>query len=333
MAKKILVTGSEGFIGSHLLENLIKKNYSVKAFVQYNSNNSSGWLEYIDKKILNELEIIYGDIRDYESIYSAINNCNKVIHLAALISVPYSYISPRSFYETNVLGTLNVISAALKQKVLNIVNTSSSEVYGSAQYVPIDEKHPLVGQSPYAASKISAEGVGISFFRSFDAPVTTLRPFNTFGPRQSAKAIIPSIIIQSLKNKNKINLGNLNAKRDFNFVEDISNAFICALESQEAVGEIINIGTGYDLSIKQVLKLVFQILNIEKDLKIDLSRLRPNKSEVNVLNASNKKAKKILKWKPKYHGSIGFKKAMIKTLDWYKIEDNLKLFKENIYNV
>ena len=266
---KIFVTGSDGFIGSHLVEKLIKKGHKVKALVQYNSFGSIGHLEYLDKNYKGKLEIEHGDIRDIEFLNKSIAGSDIVLHLAALIAIPYSYDAIESYIDTNIKGTLNVIKASLRNNIKHIVSTSTSEVYGSAQYIPIDENHRLIGQSPYSASKIGADQIAMSFYYSFKAPITILRPFNTYGPRQSLRAVIPSVIIQCLKNKSKINLGDVTTTRDFNYVDDITIAFLKVINNKKSIGKVINIGSNYEISIKDLAKLIIQLTKSNSKLSFD----------------------------------------------------------------
>ena len=333
MKKKILITGSEGFIGSHLTELLVRKGYKVRAFVQYNSFNSIGWLNDLPNSIKNKLEIHFGDIRDFDSINFSTRGCAKVLHLAALIAIPYSYRSPRSYIDTNIHGTYNVLQAAKENLIEKVVHTSTSEVYGSAQHVPITENHPLVGQSPYSASKIGADQMAIAYNRCFDLPLIIVRPFNTFGPRQSLRAIIPTIITQLLKSKKNIYLGNLKPTRDFSFVEDVCKGFLSAMNSKIKNGSVFNIGSGKEISIELLIKKIKKITKSKILIKKDSKRIRPLNSEVNRLLASNKKAKKILNWKPYYTGEAGFEKALKKTIEWYKKEENLSKFNTKKYNI
>jgi len=330
MAKKIFVTGASGFIGSHLVELLLQKNYFVTALCPYSTDNSIGWLENIKKT--KKLKIINGDICDEDFITRVTENHEAIIHLAALISIPYSYLSPRTYVSNNIMGTLNILEAGRKNKIKKILHTSTSEVYGSAQYSPIDEKHPLVAQSPYSASKISSDKLAESYYRSFGLEVAIIRPFNTFGPRQSARAVIPTIITQVLKNKKIIKLGSINTKRDFTFVEDTAKGFIKALETKNIGGETINLGTGTTFSIKEIIEVIREYTKKKFLIKLDSKRIRPKKSEVNLLISNNNKAKKILKWKPEYYGKKGFKIALKKTVDWFSDEGNLKLYNDK-YNV
>ena len=330
--KKIFITGSEGFIGSHLVELLVRKKFKVKALVQYNSFNSWGWLETLDKKILRKIEIILGDVRDLNEMIHNTKNQDAIIHLAALIGIPYSYLSPKNYIETNCVGTLNIMQAAKINKVKKVIHTSTSEVYGTAKYVPIDENHPINAQSPYSASKISADHIAQSFYNSFNLPVVVLRPFNTFGPRQSLRAVIPTIIGQAL-NEQKIKAGNLKPTRDFNYIEDIINGFYLTLKSKnrKIFGEVINLGTGYEVSIRDLLKIIQKITKKKLSFKIENKRIRLKKSEVFRLKANNKKAKKLLGWKPKYSGYKGLLKALSFTYSWYS--KNNKNLKSNIYNI
>ena len=333
--KSVLVTGAEGFIGSHLVQRLIAKKIKVKAFVQYNSFNNWGWLEDLTSAEKKKIDIYLGDIRDINSVKKSLKNCDAVAHLAALIAIPYSYVSPDTYIDTNIKGTTNILQCCREMKVKKIIHTSTSEVYGTAKYIPIDETHPLQGQSPYAATKIGADQIALSFYRSFDLPIVILRPFNTFGPRQSARAIIPTIITQALK-KNKIKLGNLNPTRDFNYIDDTVDAFIkCLFTKKNLSGEVINIGSNYEISIQKTAEEILKILKINKKdvLYNDKSRHRPKKSEVDRLWCNNKKAKKLINWKPKYSGINGFKKGLSKTINWFSKEDNLKKYKADIYNV
>ena len=330
--KRILVTGADGFIGSHLVETLVKKNYKVKALVYYNSFNSFGWLDKIDNKIKNKIEVISGDIRDINIIKSSLKNCQCVINLAALIGIPYSYFSPKSYYDTNVDGTLNILQAAKDLKIKKIIHTSTSEVYGTPEYLPIDETHRVNAQSPYAASKISADQLALSFYQSFSTPVSIIRPFNTFGPRQSARAIIPTIILQILSGKKKIKLGNLYSTRDLSFIDDTVDGFI-AMIKKNTFGEIINLGTGYDVSIKKLVMLIAKAMSVKVEILIDKKRVRPKRSEVERLRSNNKKAKKILNWRPKYLNEEGLIKGLSKTIDWFSKKENLKDYKSEIYNI
>ncbi len=329
---KILITGAEGFIGSHLVDKLVSKNIKVKAFILYNSFNNWGWLNTYSSKKLKNLEICSGNLTNYKSIYNAMKGCTHVVHLGALIAIPYSYKSAHEYVNTNVEGTLNVLEAAKDLKVKKIIHTSTSEVYGTAKKVPIFETHQINPQSPYAASKAAADNLVNSYYKSFNLPVVTLRPFNNFGPRQSLRAIIPTILTQIINNKKYIYLGNINSTRDFTFVEDTVEAFILALKNTKCIGQTLNIGNNFEINIKNIVKEIKKISGNKIEIRLDKKRLRPKKSEVDRLFSSNKKAKKILKWKPKYNGLRGFKLALKETYQWYKKEENIKNFKIDIYN-
>ena len=330
--KKIVVTGADGFIGSHLVEALVKRGYSVRAFVYYNSFNSYGWLDTIDKNLKKKINFYSGDVRNFDSVFSAFKGCNYAIHLAALIGIPYSYSSPSNYVDTNVQGTLNVLNATKNLNFKKVILTSTSEVYGSAQYVPIDEKHPLNAQSPYAATKVAADSLGLSFSKSFDLPLTILRPFNTFGPRQSARAIIPSIITQILSGKNKINLGSLEPTRDFTFVKDTADGFIKSLNSKKNLGEVINIGSGFEISIKELVLKITKLMDTKVKIISDNIRIRPKASEVNRLLADTSKARRILKWKNRITYKNNFDKNLKTTIDWFR-KNHSKYYKSDIYNI
>lgn len=325
MSDKILVTGAGGFIGSHLVEMLLRKGSSVKAFIRYNSRNNWGWLEEISQT--ENLEIITGDIRDYDSVLNSMKGCNSVFHLAALIGIPYSYVSPLAYIKTNIEGTYNVIEASRRLDIEKIIVTSTSETYGSAQYTPIDEKHPLVGQSPYSASKISADEITLSYNRSFDLPVKVVRPFNTYGPRQSARAIIPSIIIQLLSNRKQINLGNIDTERDFTFIDDTVNGFIEIYGSDKLNGEVTNIGSGKGISIIDLFNLICELMNVKAEINLSDERKRPQKSEVKKLLCNNSKLIKNTKWENVH----SLEEGLIKTIEW--IKSHRIFFKDNIYNI
>ena len=330
--KKILVTGADGFIGSHLIERLLSLNYDVRAFVMYNSFNSWGWIDTLDKNIKDKIDIFTGDIRDINCVRLAMNNCEIVVHLAALIAIPFSYLSPRSYIDTNVLGTLNILETAKELGIEKIIHTSTSEVYGTGKYIPINEDHPITGQSPYSASKIAADQIAMSFYCSFKSPLTILRPFNTYGPRQSARAIIPTIIMQILDGKHDIYLGDTSTTRDFNYIDDTVSGFICAIESKIDPGEIINIGSGYEISIKELVDIISEIMNVKINIIQDKKRLRPSKSEVMRLCADNNKAKNILNWNPEYNNKEGLRTGLTKTIEWMK-KNNFYNYKKNIYNI
>ena len=330
---KILVTGADGFIGSHLTEQLVSNGHAVRAFVLYNSFNSWGWLDQAPKKILENLEIFSGDIRDPHGVKEAVKGCDAVLHLAALIAIPYSYHSPDTYVDTNIKGTLNILQAARELGVKKIIHTSTSEVYGTARFVPITEEHPLQAQSPYSATKIAADQLAYSFYAAFDLPVVTIRPFNTYGPRQSARAVIPSIITQIASGKRQIKLGSLHPTRDFNYVADTVNGFVAALQSEEAVGEVINIGSNFEVSIGDTVNEIAKIMNVDVTILTDEQRLRPEKSEVDRLWASNTKARELLGWKPEYAGLEGFRLGLTETIEWFSDSANLGRYKADIYNL
>lgn len=330
---KILITGADGFIGSHLTEELVRQGYNVRAFVYYNSFNSWGWLDRSDPEILKSLDVFSGDVRDPHGVREAMKGCSAVLHLAALIGIPYSYHSPDMYVDTNIKGTLNIVQAARELGVEKVIHTSTSEVYGTAQFVPISEEHPLQGQSPYSATKIGADQIAMSFYRSFGTPVSIVRPFNTYGPRQSARAIIPTVITQIANGQRKIKLGSLTPTRDFNYVKDTVNGFIAALAAEKCVGEVINIGSNYEVSIGDTVKLIAEVMNADIEIETELNRIRPEKSEVERLWADNTKAKLILGWEPLYSGHEGLKRGLIETVKWFTNPDNLKGYKANIYNV
>ena len=331
--KKVLVTGADGFIGSHLTETLVREGYDVRAFVLYNSFNSWGWLDHCSDEVKDQFEIFSGDIRDTNGVRSAMNGCDAVLHLAALIAIPYSYHSPDTYVDTNIKGTLNVVQAARDLDVSRIVHTSTSEVYGTAQFVPITEDHPLQGQSPYSATKIGADQIAGSFYASFETPVIILRPFNTYGPRQSARAVIPTIITQIAQGKRKIKLGALTPTRDFNYVTDTVEGFIAALNSESGVGEVINIGSNFEISIGDTVKMIADVMGEEIDIVTEEQRLRPDKSEVERLWASNQKAGELLDWQPSYGGKEGFRRGLTETVAWFSQDENLSSYKTDIYNV
>jgi dTDP-glucose 4,6-dehydratase len=332
MAKNssIIVTGAEGFIGSHLTEELVSQGYKVKALVQYNSFNSIGWLETLPRHLRKNFEIVMGDVRDSNRMRHEIKHMDYVLHLAALIAIPYSYVSPQSYIDTNISGTLNVLQAALDFNV-PVIHTSTSEVYGTAQYVPIDEIHPVQGKSPYSASKISADQIAYSFFSSFNLPIKTVRPFNTYGPRQSMRAVIPTIIVQIANGAREIHLGAMSPTRDFSYVSDTVSGFIKAMESNNGNGEIVNLGSNFEISIGETANTIAEVMGVEVDIISKADRLRPENSEVQRLFASNKKAYDLYNWTPKYGGLNGFKQGILKTSKWFSDKENLKLFKSNQY--
>lgn len=330
--KLVLVTGADGFIGSHLVEILVRKGYKVRAFCLYNSFGSRGWLDSLSLQILDEIQVVFGDVRDKNSIKNAMKGCQMVFHLAALISIPYSYVAPESYVDTNIKGTLNILESAKELNVNHLIHTSTSETYGTAQYVPIDEKHPLVGQSPYSASKIGADQLALSFWRSFSLPVSIVRPFNTYGPRQSTRAIIPSVITQILTGEKELKLGNLSPTRDFNFVKDTCEGFVAVGQSGNTFGEVINISSNFEISISDTIKNITKIMNAEVNVIREESKIRPKSSEVDRLFGTNEKIKRLTTWAPKYGGINGFKKGLQETINWFSISENLKFYnKKSIY--
>ena len=332
MKEKILVTGADGFIGSHLTEALVKAGYEVRAFVLYNSFNSWGWLDRCSKEVAGQFEIFMGDVRDTHGVKQSLKGCDAVAHLAALIGIPFSYHSPETYVDTNIKGTLNILQAA-RDLGARVVHTSTSECYGTAQFVPITEKHPLQGQSPYAATKIAADQLAWSFWSSFDLPLTIIRPFNTYGPRQSARAVIPSIITQLASSERKIKLGSTHPTRDFSYISDTVSGFIAALESESAYGEAVNIGSGYEIAIGDVVKLISEIMDREVDIEVDDKRLRPSNSEVERLWACNDKARKMLSWSPEFDSIEGFRSGLQETIDWFTEPANLTEYKAGIYTI
>ena len=324
--KLVLVTGADGFIGSHLVEILVKKGYEVRAFCLYNSFGSRGWLDSLSQEILDDIQVVFGDVRDKNSIKNAMKGCQMVFHLAALISIPYSYIAPESYVDTNIKGTLNILEAARELEINHTIHTSTSETYGTAQYVPIDEKHPLVGQSPYSASKIGADQLALSFSKSFSLPVSIVRPFNTYGPRQSTRAVIPSIITQILTGKKDLKLGNLSPTRDFNFVKDTCEGFLKVSQSSNTLGEVLNISSNFEISISDTVKNITKIMNADINVIKEKSIVRPKSSEVDRLYGSNAKIKKLTGWVPKYSGIEGFKDGLQETINWFSIPENLEFY-------
>lgn len=329
----VLVTGADGFIGSHLVEELVMCGYKVTAFVQYNSFNSWGWLEHCKPELKGQFKVVAGDIKDFHTVKKSMEGCDAVAHLAALIAIPYSYSSPISYVDTNVKGTLNILQAAKDLSIKRIIHTSTSEVYGSAKFVPITEEHPIQGQSPYAASKIAADQLAYSFFKSFNLPVVILRPFNTYGPRQSARAIIPTVISQVASGVKEIQLGALNPLRDFTYVLDTVKGFIFAIESAQGIGEVVNLGSGFEISVQHTVDLIAELMNQEVKIVLDPARVRPENSEVNRLLASNTKAKYLFGWEPDKPGLEGFKSGLEKTISWFTNFENLKNYKSFIYNI
>lgn len=325
--RKVLVTGGTGFIGSHLVEMLVRSGFQVKVFDRYNPNNNWGWLE--DSPLKGDFEVILGDIRDFDSVSKSIKSMDVVLHLAALIGIPYSYESPLAYIRTNIEGTYNVLEACKTYEINDLIVTSTSETYGTASYIPIDEGHPKSGQSPYSASKIAADQLALSYFRSFNLPVKILRPFNTYGPRQSSRAIIPTIITQILSGKRELALGNLNPTRDLTFVTDTCKSFTEILSNPNFIGQEINVGMNEEISIKDLSALLANLLNVEVKLKKEKVRVRPDLSEVDRLRCDNSKLIKETNWLPKF----SLKQGLKETIDWFSKEENLKLYKSSIYNV
>lgn len=331
VGKKVLVTGADGFIGSHLTEELVCRGSSVRAFVNYNSFNSWGWLDQSPKEIQNNLEVFQGDIRDPYRVKAAMQGCSAVFHLAALVAIPYSYYSPHEYIDTNIKGTLHVLQAARELGTERIVQTSTSEVYGTAQYVPIPETHPLQAQSPYAASKIGADQLALSFYRSFSTPVAVIRPFNTYGPRQSDRAVIPTVITQIARGNRKIHLGSLTPTRDFNFVRDTVRGFCEVARCDAAVGEVVNIGSNFEISIGEAIQIIGQVMNAEVEAVTEAERVRPEKSEVNRLYADTSKATALFGWKSEFGGKDGFRRGLALTAEWFCNEENLKRYRADRY--
>ncbi|URK17348.1 NAD-dependent 4,6-dehydratase LegB [Thalassospira sp. GO-4] len=332
-SKKILVTGADGFIGSHLTELLVRRGFDVTAFCYYNSFGQFGWLDSCSEDVMGQFRPVLGDVRDPLAVRGAVKGVDIVLHLAALIGIPYSYVAPYSYVDTNVTGTLNVLEAVREYGVSRMVHTSTSETYGSAQFVPITEEHPLVGQSPYSASKIGADQMAISYYRSFETPVAVMRPFNTYGPRQSARAVIPTIISQALHGEGKVKLGSLEPTRDFNFVEDIARGFMMMGLSDAGAGEVINFGSNFEVSVGQVVKIISEVTGRDIEVVLDNARVRPRDSEVDRLWACNKKAKSLVGWEPRYGGLEGFRMGIKKTVEWFSDPANLAHYKTSAYSI
>jgi dTDP-glucose 4,6-dehydratase len=330
---RILVTGADGFIGSHLTETLVRQGARVRAFCLYNSFGSRGHLDRLDEDVKAKIDFFTGDIRDAGSARAAVEGCDIVLHLAALIAIPYSYAAPQSYVDTNINGTLNLLTAARDLGVRKFVQTSTSEVYGTAQYVPIDEQHPLNAQSPYAATKVGADQMAIAFQRSFNLPVAVIRPFNTFGPRQSARAVLPTIITQIASGKNEIRLGNLKATRDFCYVKDTVAGFIAVMRSEKAVGEVTNIGSDFEVSIGDAADIIAELMGRKITIRVDEQRLRPDASEVERLWAATGKAKALTDWQPQYAGREGFQRGLAETIAWFKDPRNLAGYDPTRYQV
>jgi NAD dependent epimerase/dehydratase len=331
--KKVLVTGADGFMGSHLVEHLVEQGVNVRAFVYYNSFNSWGWLDTVDDRIKQSLDVFAGDVRDPHGVRKAMQGCDVVLHLAALIAIPYSYHSPDTYVDTNIKGTLNVVQAARELGVQRVVHTSTSEVYGTARFVPINESHPLQGQSPYSASKIGADQIAISFQLSFQTPVAVIRPFNTYGPRQSARAVIPTIITQIASGARQIKLGSMHPTRDFNYVHDTIRGFVAVAECDAAVGQVVNIGSNFEISIGDTARMIAGLMGREVEFTSDEQRLRPPGSEVERLWADNTRARDLAGWVPEYAGLEGLKRGLTSTIDWFGNQDNLRRYKAGTYNI
>lgn len=331
--KKVLVTGADGFIGSHLTEMLVREGYDVRAFVMYNSLNSWGWLEQAPADVKGQFEVVAGDIRDPHGVETAMNGMDIVLHLAALIAIPFSYHSPDAYVQTNITGTLNVLQAARRHGTSRVVATSTSETYGTAQFVPITEQHPLNAQSPYAATKVGADQLALSFHRSFETPVTVLRPFNTYGPRQSARAVIPTIISQIAAGLRQIKLGSLTPTRDFTFVRDTARGFIQAMACDAAVGQVTNIGSGFEISIADTVTAIAEAMGVEVEVLADDSRIRPQASEVERLFADTDLARDLFGWNPEFGGGAGFLRGLAETAAWFQESANLTAYKTDRYNI
>ena len=331
--KKVFITGAGGFIGSHLTETLLRQGYSVAAFVHYSSRNAWGWLDECEPELRSHLQVHAGDIRDPFGVKNAMIGCDLVLHLAALIAIPYSYHSPASYVDVNINGTLNILQAARDLGVQRVVHTSTSEVYGTALFTPITEDHPLQGQSPYSATKIGADALALSYYRSFDLPVTICRPFNTYGPRQSARAVIPTIILQIVNGQRRVRVGALEPRRDFGYVQDTVDGFLALATAEGVDGQAINLGTGFDISIEDTARLIAEIMGVEIEFDLQTERLRPPRSEVERLQASNQKALKLTGWSPRFGGKEGFMRGLALTIDWFKREENRSRYKSELYNI
>jgi len=333
LGKKILVTGADGFIGSHLVEALVDQGHDVRAFVYYNSFNSWGWLDHAPAKVRRDLDVFSGDIRDPHGVRQAMKGCDVVLHLAALIAIPYSYHSPDTYIDTNIKGTLNIVQAARDLGISKVVHTSTSEVYGTARFVPITEEHPLQGQSPYSASKIGADQIAMSFHASFETPVAIIRPFNTYGPRQSARAVIPTIITQIANGARTLRMGSLHPTRDFNYVSDTVAGFIAVATADQSIGRVINIGSNYEVTIGETVQTIADIMQADVEIQTDDVRVRPEKSEVERLWADNGQALELTSWRPSYGGRDGFRRGLEETIAWFSQADNLRLYKADRYNI
>ncbi len=330
---KTFVTGAGGFIGSHLVETLIREGESVKALVHYNSRNSWGWLDTLSAEIKKEIEIVPGDLRDFQSIKNAMRECRRVYHLGALISIPYSYQAPRMFVEVNILGTLNVLQAALEANLERVIHTSTSEVYGTAQKIPMTEAHPLQGQSPYAATKIGADQLALAFHRTYHLPVVIGRPFNTYGPRQSARAVIPTIILQLASGKRKIRLGALAPTRDFNYVQDTVDGLLTLGRAENVIGEVFNLGTGWEISIKETVLLIAEIMGMSVEIDSEAKRFRPESSEVFRLRSGIDKIRQRTGWAPTFVGRKGFRRGLVRTIEWFSHPENQRYYHPDLYQI
>jgi dTDP-glucose 4,6-dehydratase len=333
LSDTLLVTGADGVIGSHLVERLVRSGHRVRAMVLYNAFDGRGWLDHVDPQIADAFEVFPGDVRDPGSVKNALRGCSAVLHLAALIGIPYSYQAPQSYLETNIRGTLNILECALAAGVGLVVQTSTSEVYGTAQSVPMDESHPLNAQSPYAASKIGADQLALSFHAAFGLPVTVLRPFNTFGPRQSLRAVIPAIITQLARGVRELRLGALHPTRDFNFVADVTRAFEATLQAPRAIGQVVNVGSGFEIGIGALARLIGEEMQAEFEFAADERRMRPAASEVERLLASNARARELLAWEPQFCGSDGLRQALRTTIAWFREPANLARYRSSGYTV
>ena len=331
--KKVLITGADGFIGSHLVEALLASGHQVRAFCLYNSMGSWGWLDSLPDVIRSEIDVVLGDIRDPVCVREAMRGCDQVFHLAALIAIPYSYVAPGSYIDTNIHGTLNVVQAARDLGVSRVVHTSTSETYGTAQFVPITESHPQVGQSPYAASKIGADQVALSYWHSFETPISVLRPFNTYGPRQSTRAVIPTIITQIAAGHRKVKLGALSPTRDFNFVADTCAAFQALADCDAALGQVVNAASSFEISIGDTAALIAEVMNVELEIVTDEQRLRPEGSEVNRLFGDNSLLRQLTSWQPRYVGHDGFKRGLESTAQWFSDPANLARYRPGSYSI
>lgn len=330
---KLLITGADGFIGSHLVETLVRQGHDIRAFILYTSFNSWGWLDHCSEDVKGKFEVFAGDIRDPYGVKVAMKGCDAVLHLAALVAIPYSYHSPETYVDTNIKGTLNVLQAARELAVRRVIHTSTSEVYGTARFVPITEAHPLQGQSPYSATKIAADQLAFSFYASFGLPVVIARPFNTYGPRQSARAVIPTIISQIASGQRRVKLGAVSPTRDFSYVQDTVAGFIAALNSDQGLGEAVNFGSNFEISIGDTARLIAEAMNAEIEIVVDEARLRPENSEVERLRADNTKAKQLFGWQPSFSGREGFKRGLETTVEWFKNPINLSSYKADRYNI